>query len=386
MKTYFFEVYNSDKKRLKFVLEFETLGDFHKYLRKNRFILIKYKVKRSRYKVSQREIIEFTQNFKILLESGLTISEALNILIAQNKSSISMILRNIQNKILEGNSLYISFLPYRAIFGESYLNILLAGEESGRLTDNLERINENLLFNERIKKRIRESTFYPTVILLFTIVLIIFMLVFVFPSFIDFFKDTGVELPLLTRGLIFVSDKFYIIFSIFVILVGIIYFLLKKTEREKIENLKISLPFYGKILKKRLIIEFCKNFSIMAKSGIEIINILEILKRGSVYTFQKREIGNLQLRIKIGNSMSEGFSVTSFFDFTQLYLIEIGEKSGVLEKTFDSIAYTLEKELEFYLFKLTSLLEPILLLILGIIVGTIIMALYLPIFNITQII
>lgn len=386
MKTYFFEVYDRDRKKLSLALEFETTSDFHRYLRRNKFILIKYRVGRKKYRISKREIINFTQNLKLLLESGLTITSALDILISQEKSKFNEILKNIQLKILEGSNLYSAFSAYREIFRESYLNIILAGEESGRLLENLERICENLIFEEKLKKKIKESTFYPIIILIFTLLLITFILIFVFPNFIDFFNDTGVELPLLTRVLIEISNNFYIItFVFFVLFIGL-YIFLRRLEAEKVENIKLSIPLYGKILKRRLLIELCKNFSIMGDAGIEVVNILEILKKGSIYNFQKRELSKIQLRIKIGNSISEGFSLTGFFNATQLHLIEIGEKSGALEKTFASIAYTMEKELEFYLFKLTSLIEPLLLLILGVIVGIMILGLYLPIFNISQII
>ena len=124
----------------------------------------------------------------------------------------------------------------------------------------------------------------------------------------------------------------------------------------------------------------------MSDAGIEIINILEILKKGSKYIYQKNELAKVQLKLKIGSSIFEAFSPNLFFSSTQLQIIEIGEKSGYLEKAFNSIAFTMEKELEYYLFKLTSSLEPILLLILGIIVSVIILGLYLPILNISQII
>lgn len=384
MKTYLFEVFNLEKKRIKVTLDFETQRDFYKYLKKNRYILIKYRIIKRKYRISKREIIEFTQNFKILLESGLTITKALDILI-DNNSKLSGALRNIQLKILEGNNLYTAFSTYSNIFRESYLNIILAGEESGKLLENLERIYNNLLFEENIRKKIKEATFYPTIILIFTLLLITFILTFVFPNFIEFFNDTEVELPLLTKSLIYLSSNFYTLIFFLIFLIVISYTVLKRLGKESIERLKLFLPIYGNILKRRLIIELCKNISILSESEIEIVNIFEILKRGSNYQFQKRGLADVQLKIKMGNSIAEAFSKGDFFTSTQLYLIDVGEKSGNIERAFNSIAYTMEKELEYYLFKLTSLLEPILLVILGVIVGIVVLGIYLPIFNISQI-
>ena len=386
MKAYFFEAYDRYKKKVSFTLDFENNNEFYRYLKKNRLKLIKYKVIKRKYRISQREIIEFTQNLKILLESRLTITQALEILSKQRETKISNIVQNIYLKILEGNNLYTAFSMYRDIFGEGYLNIILSGEESGKILENLERIYRNLLFEEKIKRKIKEAVFYPMIILVFTFLLIIFILTFVLPNFIEFFKDIGTQLPLLTKVLIYMSNHIILINMVVIFIITLIYVVIKKLNIEKIEKLKLNLPIFGKLLKKRLLIEFCKNFSVMNEAGIEIIDILEILKKGSNYSFEKREFYKIQTQIKIGNSMYEALNKTDFFTLTQLYLIDIGEKSGTLGRAFENISITLEKELEFYLFKLTSLLEPILLLILGVIVGIIILGIYLPIFNISEII
>lgn len=386
MKTYFFKAYNKNRKKISLTLDFNSLGEFHKYLYKNRLTLIKYRIVKRRLRVSKKKIIIFTENLKVLLESGLTISQGLNILENQEDSQIRNIIRNIRLKILEGNSLYSAFSIYKSIFGESYLNILLAGEESGKIIENLNRIYEKLLFEEKIKRKIKEAIFYPTIVFIFTCLLITFILIFIFPNFIDFFKDIGLELPLITKILIFISHNFFKILIFISIVSFFISYFFRRSSSEKIENLKLKIPIYGTLLKKRYMIEFCKNFSIMSDAGIEIINILEILKKGSKYIYQKNELAKVQLKLKIGSSIFEAFSPNLFFSSTQIQIIEIGEKSGYLEKAFNSIAFTMEKELEYYLFKLTSSLEPILLLILGIIVSVIILGLYLPILNISQII
>ena len=386
MKTYFFKVYNRERKKISLTLDFENSKEFHRYIKRNRFTLVEYRVAKRVLKVSKGEILLFTQNLKTLLESGLTITQALEMLGEESNTKISGVIQSIKLKIIEGNTLYSSFLIYRDIFGESYLNILLAGEESGKLVQNLDRICEKLLFEMGIKRKIKEALFYPSIILVFTFVLLTFILTFVFPSFIEFFKDTGTELPLLTKGLIFISRNFFKFIFMLVIISLVSYYIWKRLDRIKIENYKLRIPIYGRILKKSSIVEFCKNFSIMSEAGIDIIEIFEILERGTPYIFLKKELKNIQIKLKIGSSIKNAFLSTSFFSITQLQLIEVGEKGGVLEKSFGSIAFTMEKELESYLFKLTSLLEPILLLILGIIVGVIILGLYLPILNISEII
>ena len=372
MKTYFFKAYNIDRKKVSSTLEFNSAKEFHRYLNKNRLTLISYKIITPKYKITQENILIFTQNLKTLLDSGLTISLVLDILSTQEKDiQFSKVIKNIRDKILNGNSIYSAFYDYNTIFGDTYLNLLLAGEESGELVENLDKICEIISLKEKIKKNIKEALFYPAIVFVFTIFLLIFMLTFVFPNFISLFQDTNTTLPLLTKIIIFLSQNIFYILLILSIL--ILFFI-------------FTLPFYGKIVKKNLIISLCQNFSIMNKAGINIIDILETLKKATPYIFLQKELQKIQLKIKIGNTIEEAFLSTNLFSSTEIKTISIGEKTGRLSEAFSSISFILQKDLESYLFKLTTLLQPFLLLILGIIIGIIVLAIYLPIFNITDLI
>lgn len=386
MKTYFFKAYTLDRKKISNTLEFNTFQDFHRYLIKNRLTLISYKLVTPRYKVTSENLLVFTQNFKTLLDSGLTLSLTLSILASQEKDKhFSSIINNIKEQILSGSSIYLAFSNYKTVFNDTYLNLLLAGEESGNLVENLDKICKNIALMEKIKKSIKEALFYPTIVLIFAIFLLIFMLTFVFPNFLTLFHDTSTPLPLLTQIIMFISQNILYILSITIFFIGVIFFILKKLPLEKKQNLKISIPIYGKIVKEELIISLCQNFSIMNETGINIIDILEILKKATPYIFLKKDLEKVQLKIKIGNSIEEALASTSLFSPTQLKTISIGERSGKLSEAFSSISFVLQKDFETYLFKLTTLLQPLLLLFLGIIIGIIVLAIYLPIFNISDI-
>lgn len=386
MKTYFFKAYTFDRKKISNTLEFNTFQDFHRYLIKNRLTLISYKLVTPRYKVTSKNLLVFTQNFKTLLDSGLTLSLTLSILASQEKDKhFSSIINNIKEQILSGSSIYLAFSNYKTVFNDTYLNLLLAGEESGNLVENLDKICKNIALMEKIKKSIKEALFYPTIVLIFAIFLLIFMLTFVFPNFLTLFRDTSTSLPLLTQIIMFISQNILYILSITIFFIGVIFFILKKLPLEKKQNLKISIPIYGKIVKEELIISLCQNFSIMNETGINIIDILEILKKATPYIFLKKDLEKVQLKIKIGNSIEEALASTSLFSPTQLKIISIGERSGKLSEAFSSISFVLQKDFETYLFKLTTLLQPLLLLFLGIIIGIIVLAIYLPIFNISDI-
>lgn len=387
MKTYSFKAYNVERKRISLTLDFDSSQDFYKYLSKNKLTLISYKIVTPKYKITQENLLIFTQNFKILLDSGLTLSLTLDILSSQEKDrQFANIIKTIKEKITSGNTIYLAFSSYKDIFGDTYLNLLLAGEESGSLIENLDKICENIALKEKIRKKIKEALFYPIIVLIFTIFLLFFMLVFVFPNFLTLFHDTSTPLPLLTKIIMSISKNIvYILFSI-TTLIYIIATLFKKLPLEKSQSLKIFVPIYGSVIKKELIISLCQNFSIMSDAGINIIDILEILKKATPYIFLQKELQKIQLKIKTGNTIEEALSTVSLFSPSQLKIISIGEKSGKLSEAFSSISFVLQKEFETYLFKITTLLQPLLLLFLGIIIGIIVLAIYLPIFNISDII
>lgn len=340
---------------------------------------------RKKLKISQDTILLFTEELKLLLESGITISTALEILISKDDTSnFSSIVLQIRKSILNGENIYSSFSKFKDVFGERYLNFISVGEEAGNLAKNLEKICENIKLQKKIGSKIKEALFYPMIVVIFTIALVIFMMGFVFPNFIELFKDSRTQLPALTQFLITISDNILFISFIAIVFFIILILLIKRTSREKIENIKLKTPFLKNIIIKDAIISFSSSFYIMNEAGMGIIITLNLIKKSTSYIFMKRNIQSIEESIKQGNTISDAFSSFKLFSSSHLKMIAIGEKTGTLPKSFKAISNSLEKELELYLIKMTILLEPLLLLILGLIVGTVILAIYLPIFNLSE--
>lgn len=380
-----FKFQNNDKQIVAETQTFENTRDFYSYLRKNKFTLINYKIIKKKFQVSSNDILLFTENFRNLLESGITITIALEILSEQEKNKdFSNIILKIRNSILSGCNLYTSFLEFNHIFGNGYLNLLAIGEETGSLTENLEKICENLILEKKIKSKIKEALFYPIIVLCFTILLILFMLIYVFPNFLQLFQDSNIELPFFTKILLNLSkNSFFIIFLLF-FSISLITIFSKYISQKTKEKIKLKLPLVKKIILKKSIIYFSNNFYITIDAGIGIISALELIKETSPYFFIQQITTKIQIQIKNGKSIFDAFSNTSLFSPTQLKLIGIGEKTGTLPKAFKNIALTTQKDLEREIFHLIIFLEPILLLFLGIIIALLIIAIYIPIFNITD--
>lgn len=385
MKFYKFKIYDHRKIKTD-SLPFNSKEAFFKYLKINNLKLITYKVTHKNYKPGERDILLFTQHLISLLKSGIGITLSLEIIAAQENKNFAHIINTIKNDIITGESIHSSFAQYKDVFNDTYLNLLNAGEKSGNLSKNLSRIYDNLKLVTSFKEKTKKSILYPAIVGLFTLMLIIFLFLVILPDFETFFDGSGIELPFLTKLLLDISKNsltILIITTVFILLIIITFNLLPIEKKEKI---KFTIPIIGKILYKDLIINFTQNFFIMLESGISVPDALESLKTNCKYSFFKKYITTIQINIRHGQNVHDSFENINFFKDQHLKLIAIGEQTGNLAHTFETISIVTQKQLEEILFKITTMLQPVLLTFLGIIIGIIIFAIYLPVFNMSDII
>lgn len=385
MKIYRFKVY-AKRKIQTLSLPFNNNNAFFKHLKLNNLKLISYRVTHTNYQPGERDILLFTQHLISLLKSGLGITLSLEIIASQEKPEFAHIIETIRKDIISGESIHSSFSQYREIFKDTYLNLLNAGEKSGNLSKNLNRIYENLKLITSFKEKIKKAIFYPAIVGFFIFLLLIFLFIFVLPDFEDFFADSGVELPFLTRVLLGISKNFLTILITTCTTILIITTIYKFLSVETKEKIKFNIPVLREILYRDLIINFTQNFFIMLESGMGVPESLEALKINCKYSFFRRYIESIQLSIRQGQNIRDSFESTNFFKEQHLKLITIGEQTGNLAHTFETISIATQKQLEEILFRITTLFQPVILTILGIIIGIIIIAIYLPVFNMSEII
>ena len=365
-------------------LPFPTTDDFFIYLKKNNLKLISYKIIYKKLHISDKEMLFFTQNLISLLESGLHIALALEIIKQQDNRFFSHIIENIKNDILNGEGIYNSFNKYNTIFSPTYLNLLHAGETTNHLIANLKRAHRNLSLITSLKNNIKKTIFYPAIVGFFIVLLLIFIFIFVLPDFTSFFHGSQIELPFITKLMLQISNNFLTIgftISLFILLLILLLHIISKETKEKIQ---FKIPIIKNLTYKKFVINFSENFAIMLNSNIEIIDILEFLKNNCEYLTLKQEIYNIQKYIENGYGIYHSFKLSYLFNTQQLNLINIGEQSGTLAKTFETISAITNKELEQQLFQITTIIQPLLLLFLGIITGSIIVAIYMPIMSISD--
>ena len=360
-------------------------------LKKERIRIKKFSEITTKIKISKEEILNFTKEILIMLDSGISIIKILEIQEQQYKAPLKDILGELKRDILNGDTLGEAFKKYEEIFGSFYIGMIFLGESSGNLDKNLRKICEYLELEIRIIKKIKEVIFYPCILLTFSILILTFLMIYIFPNFIKLFEESKRELPLLTRILIGVSNNFHMIILFFIcILIIIIFFIryIKKDRvlKEKYDGILLKVPIIKSFIIGNFIIRFSKNISIMLSSGIVIMDILKLLKNFFENIVIKRELEIIEELLFEGKQLSEGLKKNNLFPQKYIKLVIVGEKSGELSKVFEQITKLEEERIERDIKKLLTLVEPILIIILGLILSIIIIAIYLPIFNMSNLI
>lgn len=360
-------------------------------LKKERIRIKKFSEITTKIKISKEEILNFTKEILIMLDSGISIIKILEIQEQQYKAPLKDILGELKRDILNGDTLGEAFKKYEEIFGSFYIGMIFLGESSGNLDKNLRKICEYLELEIRIIKKIKEVIFYPCILLTFSILILTFLMIYIFPNFIKLFEESKRELPLLTRILIGVSNNFHMIILFFIcILIIIIFFIryIKKDRvlKEKYDGILLKVPIIKSFIIGNFIIRFSKNISIMLSSGIVIMDILKLLKNFFENIVIKRELEIIEELLFEGKQLSEGLKKNNLFPQKYIKLVIVGEKSGELSRVFEQIAKLEEERIERDIKKLLTLVEPILIIILGLILSIIIIAIYLPIFNMSNLI
>lgn len=391
MGKYKYKAYDKYGKLRKGILVAKDEKELKNFLRKERLRLKEFFEIKENAKISKIEILNFTKEIIIMLESGISIIKVFEIQEGQYKSSFKNILKEMRENLLNGDSIGEVFIKNKKVFGNFYVGMVNLGDISGNLVENLKKICEHLELELAVVKKLKEVAFYPCIVLTFSVLILTFLMIFVFPNFIKIFEESKTELPLLTRILIKVSENFYGIISIIICILTIIIFSLKNIKsnsrtKEYLDRVLLKIPLVRDFIIGNYIIRFSKNISIMLSSGMLILDILKLLRDFFDNTVIKKEIERLEKSLFDGQQLSEVMEENSLFPEKYRKLVVVGEKSGELIKIFEQIAKLEEERIENSIKKLLTLVEPILIIVLGLILSIIIIAIYLPIFNMSNLI
>jgi type IV pilus assembly protein PilC len=342
-------------------------------------------------RVSNRAITVFTRQFSVMINAGLPLIKCLDIQVAQVESErFKNVLKDLISAVEGGSTLADALREHKEIFGDLYVNMVEAGEKGGSLATILARLAEYLEKAESIKRKVKGAMVYPAAIVIVAVMAVAILLTFVIPTFAQLFRDLGGQLPLPTRVVIFLSDflrkYFFIIVALAIgLVIAVRYYYKTEIGHLQIDSFLLKVPIFGTLIKKQAIARFSRTLSTLLSSGVNILDALEI----TAGTTGNRLVENAVLRsrtsIAQGESIAEPLSKEkALFPPMVVQMITIGEQTGGLDEMLSKVADFYDDEVDQAVANLMNALEPIVILLLGGVIGGMVMAMYLPIFKMAQ--
>ncbi len=342
--------------------------------------------------VKERELVIFTRQLTAMIGAGVPVIRALDVLQAQQKNKyFKEVIQDIKTSVEAGSSLAEAFKKYPRFFDDLFVNMIAAGETGGVLEQTLDRVATYKEKAAALKKKLKGAMVYPAITLFVAIAVLTVILIYVIPSFQKIFVDFGGELPAPTQFVINLSKWFrgnygYIFGSIFV-LIAVIK-ILRKTEKGSyyLDNFLLKLPVFGNLLNKTAIARFARTLSTMLQSGVPILQSLEIVAKTSGNKVIEEWLFKVKEEVSKGATLATPMSTIKLFPPLVVQMTAVGEETGELENMLSKVADFFEEEVDAAVEALTSMLEPMMMVFLGGIIGGLVVALYLPIFKLGSVV
>jgi type IV pilus assembly protein PilC len=336
------------------------------------------------------EIELFTRQLATMIGAGIPLLECLEILEEQAESTgFKRSVRGVIEEIRGGSDLSASLSLYPKIFTPIYCSMVRAGEASGQLNEILLRLAEYLEASAKLKREIKAAMTYPVISLVLVLGITAFLMLVIVPKFKEIFDNLGVELPGITKSVmntaLFLKSNLLFVAGGFVAsIVGFILFKRSKPGKRLWDRFILRVPVFGQLFRKVALSRFSRTFATLIKSGVPIVGALEIVADTSGNTVVANAVRNACESVKSGNTLSEPLAEEKVFPPMVVRMIGIGERSGALEQLLSKISEFYDQQVEAEVKSLTSLIEPLLIGVMGFIVGGIVMAVFLPILKLQE--
>ena len=343
-------------------------------------------------KVGLKDLAIFSRQFATMVNAGLSLLRALNILVDQTENKeLARVLGEVRNDIETGNSLSSAMAKHPDAFPPLMVNMCKAGEVGGFLDSVMLQIANNYEAEVKLRGKVKSAMTYPVVVLCIAVLAVIGMLLFIVPTFVGLFKTLGGKLPLPTQILVSLSTglKVGIIPLIILVIIGrTVWAKIKRTEqvRNIVDPLKLKLPVFGELFRKIALTRFARNLGTMMQSGVPILQSLDIVAETTGNVVLERATRAVQESVRTGESLTRPLTEHPVFPPMVVQMMAVGEETGALDTMLHKIAQFYDQEVESTTESLTALIEPLMIAFLGGIVGSMIVALYMPIFKIFDLI
>lgn len=338
-------------------------------------------------KVGSGELALFSRQMASMLSAGIPLTRCLTALGEQTANlTLRKALLEISANVEGGGSFSESLRSHPDVFNEMYCDLIKAGEVGGTLENVLLRLSQQLESEKTLKDNIRTAMFYPAVVLIFAVLVLTVMLIFIVPVFLGFYPE-GVQLPFLTSLIVLFSDSlrnfwYLYILSLFVAVLAVKYYLAGESGKKVWDIAKFKAPIFGVLVQKTIVARFSRTLATLLSGGIPVLQALETAGPATGSTLVAEAVKRAGEKIQEGQSIAEPLKESKLFPPTVTLMISVGEETGDLPSLLTGIAEFYEQEVATMSKGLTSLIEPLMIIFVGGIVGVMVLALYLPIFSV----
>lgn len=343
-------------------------------------------------KVKIDDLVVFSRQLATMVDAGIPLVGALDILGDQmeNKNFGTVIL-TVRNDVETGSSLSDALGKHKKIFSVLFINMVKAGESSGMLDEILDRLAAYLEKTSSLQKKVHSAMVYPAVVSGMAMLITIVLLWKVVPVFKTIFEGFGAKLPVPTMVLISISEflqKYLILIAIGLTVLGFLFKRYIGTEkgRTAVDGIMLNMPIFGILFRKVAISKFTRTLSTLIKSGVPILSALEIVGKTSGNKVVEIAIDGVRASVREGESIAEPLAKSKIFPSMVTRMVSVGEQSGELEKMLSKIADFYDEQVDTAVSGLTSMIEPLIIAFLGIVIGSIVICMFLPIFKITSVV
>lgn len=345
--------------------------------------------------VSDTDLVLFTRQLATMIEAGLPLVTGLSALYDQcdpkRQANMRNIIGDVMARVQQGDSFSDAIRKHPRTFSRLYQSMVRAGETGGLLSEIMDRLASFLEATSRLKKKVKSAMTYPVIVVFIAIVITTFLIVRVVPVFGEIFADFGANLPAPTQFLLNISDfvrgQWWWILIIFGgTFYGLRTFVNTKSGREFWDRYKLKLPVFGPLVHKIAMTRFARTFAQLLRAGVPILEVMEIVGETSGNVIIEHSIQRVSGEVEKGDNLATAMGKEKIFPPMLLRMISAGESTGKIDQMLEKMADFWDEEVEAMLDALTSLIEPILICVLGVIVGGIVIAMFLPIFKLNEIV
>ncbi len=344
-----------------------------------------------RKRIKLQDLVSMCRRFSVMYGAGMSLLECLSVLAQDNESKkLSEVLQDIHDRITQGSNVADAFSRHQDVFSPLFVNLLRAGEKAGKFDYVLCQLAEYLEQEYDMRRKIRQALAYPIAVIIMIFVVVTVIVIFVMPAFSDVYSKLGITLPGPTIALIFLSNNAVYVFPATIMSAVGLWISYKKLRvvpsvKARLDKMKLSMAMIGPVYHKMVILKFVHTLSIMVSAGIQLLDTIAVaadVANNAVVT----EAANMILRnIKRGGTITEAIKLHAIFPRAVVHAFATGEESGRLEQMLGNVVNEIKQDVDDAMKKLLTKIEPVLMMFMSVVIGFILMAIYLPVFDLVKV-